>query len=118
VADALGLHTQRVQPGDHVVAGRHHDVVEIRCIAEAAARIGDERRVGAVVEEHVALGMTDQVEEVRRVDDRPAVGVERVEHRAQRLLATAVEGVHLHLLVLLSGSALRPMVRLVLLIAE
>ena len=99
VADALGVHAERVQPGAHVVAGTHDDLVQVGCVAEPAARVVQQSGVRTAVEEHAPVGMLDQVEEVRHVDRRAAVRVERVEDRAERLLAAAVEGEHLHGLV-------------------
>ena len=53
-----------------VVAGLHHDLVQVGGGAEAAARVVHECRVRAAVEEHLPVGMLDQVEEVRHVDRR------------------------------------------------
>jgi hypothetical protein len=96
MADCLWLDGEGAEPADYIIT-RCHANLELVCSgAEAAARVINERWMGASVKQDVAVRVTDEVEKIRRVDRVPALRIKGIDHRAERLLAATMKGVHLH----------------------
>src|SRR5208282_5124444 len=96
MTNPFAVDSERVQARHHVVPRRHRDLEEIRSVAETAPRVVDQARMCSVVEKDISLRMPDQVEEVWHLDSGGAVRIERIIDRADRLLSTAMECIHLH----------------------
>src|SRR6188472_91428 len=93
VGDVARLEARYLQLADDVVALFHRHLEGIGRVAQPRSWIVDQRRMAAGVEEDVALGMSDDVEEVGDLDLRADFGVEGVEDRHVGDLAAAVERV-------------------------
>src|SRR5215813_10951087 len=96
MANPFAIYSKGVQARYDVVAWRHRDLEEVRCSAETVPGLVYQTWMRSVVEEDISFRVPDQVEEVGYLNGVGAVRVERVVERANRLLSTAVECVHLH----------------------